>query len=68
VQTSPSRPMDLRGFEELRRGPPTPYCAITMPVMYGLEFATRMRRNPRYRNGLLLAITGRASPADIMET
>ncbi len=59
----------LEGFEELRRGPPNAVlCDLTMPVMNGLEFATRMRSNPRYRNVLLLAIRGRASPANIMET
>ena len=59
----------LEGFKQLRRrAPHAVLCDLTMPVMDGFEFAARMRRDPRYRKILLVAITGRASLADLVET
>ena len=43
-------------------------CDLTMPTMGGLEFAMRMRRDPRHRSVLLMAVTGRSSQSDLLET
>jgi CheY-like chemotaxis protein len=50
------------------RVPDAVLCDHTMPEMDGLEFATRMRANPQYRRVLLVAVTGRARDADVLET
>ena len=61
--------MDLRASNRSNaERPDAVLCDLVMPVMNGLEFATRMRSDPHYRKVLLLAITGRASQADILET
>ena len=43
-------------------------CDITMPVMDGLEFARRVRQNPRFRRILLVAVTGRDGREDFLGT
>jgi CheY-like chemotaxis protein len=43
-------------------------CDLALPEMDGLEFATRVRADSRYRRVLLIAVTDRASPADFLET
>lgn len=60
------------GFEGLMRleslRPDTVLCDLAMPIMDGLEFARRMRQDPRHRRVLLIAITGRDSHADFLDT
>jgi CheY-like chemotaxis protein len=43
-------------------------CDLTMPIMDGPEFARRVRLDPRYRRVLLVAVTGRGSDADVLQT
>jgi two-component system, response regulator len=43
-------------------------CDLTMPTMGGLEFAMRVRCDPRHRAVLLMAVTGRSSQSDLLET
>lgn len=43
-------------------------CDLTMPVMDGLEFARRVRRTPRLRNLLLVAVTGRQEHQDFLRS
>jgi two-component system CheB/CheR fusion protein len=43
-------------------------CDLGMPIMDGLEFARRVRRDPRYRRTLLVALTGRKEQADFLRT
>jgi CheY-like chemotaxis protein len=43
-------------------------CDLTMPVMDGLEFARRLRANPRHRRVLLIALTGRGWETDTVDT
>jgi CheY-like chemotaxis protein len=43
-------------------------CDLGMPVMDGLEFARRVRRDPRYRGVLLFALTGWQDQADFLRT
>jgi two-component system CheB/CheR fusion protein len=43
-------------------------CDLGMPVMDGLEFARRVRRNPRHRHVLLFAVTGWQGEADFRRT
>jgi CheY-like chemotaxis protein len=61
-----------QGREGLRRlaqrVPDAVLCDLIMPEMDGLEFATRMRADSRYRRVLLVALTGRASNADFFNT
>jgi CheY-like chemotaxis protein len=59
----------VEGFAQLeRRRPDAILCDLTMPVMDGLEFARSLRRDPRYRQVLLIAVTGRGEPRDLMDT
>jgi CheY-like chemotaxis protein len=59
----------LKGLEQLVRWhPAVVFCDLAMPIMSGLEFARRMRSNPRYHNVLLIAVTSRDSPGTIRET
>jgi CheY-like chemotaxis protein len=41
------------------------FCDLKMPAMGGLEFAHRLRRDPRFRKTLLIAVTG--SQPDVTE-
>lgn len=43
-------------------------CDLSMPIMDGLEFARRVRRDPRYRHLLLFALTGWQGQADFFRT
>jgi CheY-like chemotaxis protein len=43
-------------------------CDLAMPVMDGLEFARRIRQNPRFRRTLLVAVTGRQEQEDLLRT
>jgi CheY-like chemotaxis protein len=43
-------------------------CDIRMPHMDGLEFAEHVRRDPRYRDLRLIALTGLQSDADLRRT
>jgi CheY-like chemotaxis protein len=57
------------GLVELARCHPDAVLSdIRMPAMDGLEFARRMRRDPRYRGMRLIAVTGLNDPADLMAT
>jgi two-component system, sensor histidine kinase len=60
----------LAGLGQMAR-PPLPnavLCDLTMPTMDGLEFARRVRLDPRYRRVLLVAVTGSDSDADVLQT
>ena len=60
------------GREGLSRLANTPshavLCDLEMPIMDGLEFARRVRRDPRYRQVLLFALTGWQAEADFRRT
>ena len=60
------------GFEGLvqlgRLKPDAVLCDLAMPIMDGMEFASRMRQDPRYRRVLLVAMTGRQRHADFLQT
>lgn len=43
-------------------------CDLAMPIMNGLEFARRVRRNPRFRRIPLVAVTGRQEQEDFLQT
>ena len=43
-------------------------CDLTMPIMSGLEFARRVRQNPRFRRIPLVAVTGRQEQEDFLQT
>jgi CheY-like chemotaxis protein len=59
----------LEGLVQLeRRRPDAVLCDLAMPIMNGIEFARRMRQNPRYWGMLLIAVTGRERDADFMAT
>jgi two-component system CheB/CheR fusion protein len=59
----------MEGLEQLQRlTPDAVLCDLTMPIMDGIEFALRMRRDPRHRRALLIALTGRQGQADILRT
>ena len=59
----------LEGLEHLARWhPDMVLCDLAMPIMGGLEFAHRMRQDPRYRNVLLIAVTGYTRQADLYDT
>jgi two-component system CheB/CheR fusion protein len=59
----------FEGLEHLARWhPDMVLCDLAMPVMGGLEFAQRMRQDPRYRNVLLIAVTGYNRQADLYDT
>src|SRR5262245_6529382 len=59
----------LEGLVQLdRRQPDAVLCDLAMPIMDGIEFARRMRQNPRYRHVLLIAVTGRERDADFLDT
>lgn len=59
----------LEGLEHLARWhPDMVLCDLAMPIMGGLEFAHRMRQDPRYRNVLLIAVTGYNRQADLYDT
>ena len=59
----------FQGLAELARCHPDAVLSdIRMPAMDGLEFARRMRRNPRYRGMRLIAVTGLNDSADVMAT
>jgi CheY-like chemotaxis protein len=48
----------LEGLVQLeRRRPDAVLCDLAMPIMNGIEFAQRMRQNPRYRGMLLIAVS-----------
>src|SRR5262245_45461238 len=50
----------FEGFRQLERShPDAVLCDLAMPIMDGIEFATRMRREHRYRRVPLIAVTGR---------
>jgi two-component system, chemotaxis family, CheB/CheR fusion protein len=60
----------LEGLRQMAR-PPLPnavLCDVTMPIMDGLEFARRVRLDPRYRRVLLVAVTGWGRYADVLQT
>ena len=60
------------GFDGLERLASLPVdvvlCDLTMPIMSGLEFARRVRRNPRFRRTPLVAVTGRQEQEDFLQT
>jgi CheY-like chemotaxis protein len=57
------------GLAELaRRTPDVVLSDLTMPGMGGLEFAQRLRRDPRGQRVLLIAVTGETGPATLTET
>jgi CheY-like chemotaxis protein len=57
----------FQGLAELDRCHPDAVLSdVRMPAMDGLEFARRMRRDPRYRGVPLIAVTGLDDPADVM--
>jgi CheY-like chemotaxis protein len=59
----------LEGLAQLERRPPDAIlCDLTMPIMDGLEFARRMRQDPRYRRVLLVALTGRGGSKAMSQT
>ena len=59
----------FHGLVELARCQPDAVLSdIRMPAMDGLEFARRMRRDPRYRGMPLIAVTGLNDPSDLMAT
>jgi CheY-like chemotaxis protein len=59
----------LEGLEQLeRQRPDMILCDLAMPMMDGIEFATRVRRNPRFRRVLLVAVTGREHHRDFLAT
>jgi CheY-like chemotaxis protein len=59
----------LEGLNRLARARPNAVlCDLGMPVMDGLEFARQVRRDPRYRQVLLFALTGWQDPADFLRT
>jgi len=59
----------FEGFEQLaQRTPDAILCDLAMPGMGGLEFARRLRSQPRYQRVLLIAVTGRSHRADITDT
>ena len=59
----------FQGLAELARCHPDAVLSdIRMPAMDGLEFARRMRRDPRYRGVPLIAVTGLNDPCDVMAT
>jgi CheY-like chemotaxis protein len=59
----------LEGLVQLeRRRPDAVLCDLGMPIMDGIEFARRMRQNPRYRRIILLAVTGRERQSDFVDT
>jgi CheY-like chemotaxis protein len=39
-----------------------------MPIMDGLEFARRMRQDPRYQRVLLVALTARGGDKAVLQT
>jgi CheY-like chemotaxis protein len=60
------------GFDALDRLASLPVdvvlCDLAMPIMSGLEFARRVRRNPRFRRIPLVAVTGRREQDDFLQT
>jgi CheY-like chemotaxis protein len=59
----------LEGLALLERAhPDAVLCDLAMPIMDGIEFATRMRREPRYRRVPLIAVTGRVRQSDVIES
>jgi len=59
----------FQGLDELARCHPDAVLSdIRMPAMDGLEFARRMRSDPRYRGMPLIAVTGLNDSADVMAT
>jgi len=59
----------LEGLRQVARWhPDVVFCDLTMPVMDGLEFARRMRQDPRYDGALLIAVTGRGRQSDLHDT
>jgi CheY-like chemotaxis protein len=57
------------GLAELARCHPDAVLSdIRMPAMDGLEFARRMRRDPRYRGMPLIAVTGLNDLSDVEAT
>ena len=59
----------FHGLAELERCHPDAVLSdIRMPAMDGLEFARRMRRDPRHRGVPLIAVTRLNDPADLMAT
>ena len=59
----------LEGLVHLEaRLPDAILCDLTMPIMDGFEFASRMRTTPRYRKVLLIAVTGRQQHTDFADT
>ena len=59
----------FQGLAELARCHPDAVLSdIRMPAMDGLEFARRMRRDPRYRGVPLIAVTVLNDLADVIAT
>jgi two-component system CheB/CheR fusion protein len=57
------------GLSRLASTPPhAVLCDLGMPVMDGLEFARRVRRDPRYRQVLLFALTGWQDHGDFLRS
>ncbi len=55
------------GLEQLeRRQPDLIFSDLKMPAMSGLEFAHRLRQDPRFRKTLLIAVTGSQTDATNM--
>jgi CheY-like chemotaxis protein len=59
----------LDGLEQLASLPADAVlCDLALPVMDGLEFARRLRQNPRFRRTLLVAVTGRQDQEDFLRS
>ncbi|MGH7358936.1 MAG: response regulator [Candidatus Rokuibacteriota bacterium] len=59
----------LEGLARLKRKRPHAIlCDLGMPIMDGLEFARRLRCDPRHRRTLLIAVTGREDDRDFNDT
>jgi chemosensory pili system protein ChpA (sensor histidine kinase/response regulator) len=59
----------FEGLDQLGRWRPTAVlCDIAMPGMDGVEFATRMRKDARFRDVPLIAVTGLNGQTDLLRT
>jgi CheY-like chemotaxis protein len=59
----------FEGLDQLERWHPAAVlCDIAMPGMDGVEFATRMRKDARFRHVPLIAVTGLTGQTDVLRT